>query len=118
MLIMYISVTRLHLKGKRMLPAFIWYSIRSVIQTKKARGLIYSSYNKDDLYTYWTLSVWENKQYMSEYRNVGNHLKAMQASRKIADELEYISWEADEIPNWKECQQRLHQRFGRDEGTA
>lgn len=110
---MYIAVTRLHLKGKRMLPSFFWHTISSIIQTKKSKGLVHSSFDMDNLYTYWTLSVWENKEYMIEYRNKGYHLKAMKASRKIADELEYISWEANDIPDWKECKQRIHKNFGR-----
>lgn len=97
-----------------MLPIFVNHTIKAIIQTKNARGLIHSSYEKDDLATYWTLTVWENKECMIEYRNKGNHLKAMKISRKIADELEKINWEADNIPNWKECKQRLHMNFGRN----
>jgi hypothetical protein len=39
----------------------------------------------------------------------------MKISRKIADELEKINWvnEDDKIPNWKECKERLHKKYGR-----
>ena len=111
---MYISVTRLHIKGKRILPSFYWYTVSSIIQVKKAKGLIYSSYTKDDFLTYWTLSVWENKDLMTIYRNNGNHLKAMKISRELADELEYTSWEANNVPNWKECKNRLYMKYGKN----
>lgn len=111
---MFISVTRLHLKGKRKLPAFIWHSVNSIRQSRKAEGLLYFSTDKEGWDTYWTLTVWENKTSMKEYRNKGNHLKAMKVSRKIADELESINWEADSKPSWAECKRRLHNKPGRN----
>jgi len=65
--------------------------------------------------TYWTLTVWKDKECMKKYRNNGKHLKAMKISRNIADELEKINWEVEneDIPNWKECKERLHQNYGR-----
>jgi hypothetical protein len=111
---MFVSVTRLHLKGKRMLPIFMWHTIKSIIQSRKAAGLQYSSFEKEGWHTYWTLTVWENKVCMKEYRNKGNHLKAMKISRNIADELESINWEANINPTWDECKERLHMKFGRN----
>ena len=96
-----------------MLPVFVWHTIRSIIQSRKADGLIYSSFEKEGWDTYWTLTVWENEIYMKEYRNQGNHLKAMKISRNIANELESINWEAEDKPTWDECKVRLHKKFGR-----
>jgi len=56
-----------------MLPVFIWHTIRSIIQSRKADGLIYSSFEKEGWDTYWTLTVWENEVSMKEYRDRGNH---------------------------------------------
>jgi hypothetical protein len=97
-----------------MLPLFFWHTIRSIIQSRKADGLVYSSFEKEGWHTYWTLTVWENKDRMKDYRNKGNHLKAMKISRNIAEELESINWDADNIPPWNECKERLHQNFGRN----
>ncbi|MBM7691573.1 heme-degrading monooxygenase HmoA [Peribacillus deserti] len=110
---MFISVTRLRLKGKRNLPAFIWYTVKSINQAKKAEGILYSSFNKEGWHTYWTLTIWENNQSMKKYRNNGSHLKAMKVSRKIASELESMNWEADHQPPWDECKERLDNKFGR-----
>lgn len=111
---MFISVTRLRIKRKRKLPIFFWHTIKSIIQSKKAEGLVHSSFEKEGWDTYWTLTVWENKDCMKAFHNKGNHLKAMKISRNIADELEYINWEADNIPTWNECKERLHKNFGRN----
>jgi len=110
---MFVSVTRLHLKGKRKLPAFFWHTFHSTRQVKRADGLKHFLVDREDWATYWTLTVWENKTSMKEYRNKGNHLKAMKISRHIADELESINWEAENIPSWVECKERLHNKFGR-----
>jgi len=46
---MFISVTRLHLKGKRMLPLFFLHTFQANRQLKKAEGLIHSSVSNDDV---------------------------------------------------------------------
>ena len=108
---MFISVTRLHLKGKRMLPSFFWHTIKSIYQSRKAEGLLDSSFDHEGWDTYWTLTVWENKDRMKEFRNNGKHLKAMKISRSIADQLETINWEAETKPVWMECKERLHNKY-------
>lgn len=79
---------------------------------------MHSSFEKEGWSTYWTLSVWENENFMKEYRNKGNHLKAMKISRKIADQLEKVNWEDDKIPNWKDCKELLNKSYGRDEKSS
>ncbi|WP_067726794.1 hypothetical protein [Oceanobacillus damuensis] len=111
---MFISVTRLHLKGKRKLPRFFVYTIKSIIQSRKADGLKFSSFNKEGWVTYWTLTVWESKEHMKVFRNNGNHLKAMKISRNIADELESVNWDAETIPDWDECKDTLFKKYGRN----
>ncbi|KGX90773.1 hypothetical protein [Pontibacillus marinus] len=110
---MFISVTRLHLKGKRKLPKFFFHTIKSILQSKKAEGLKFSSFNKEGWDTYWTLTVWESKEDMIFFRNNGNHLKAMKTSRTIADKLEYINCERETIPTWNECKDKLYKKYGR-----
>lgn len=112
---MLISVGRLHVKSKRKIPSFFYHTIKSIIQSKKAEGLIFSSFNREGWLTYWTLTAWESKEHMMTYRNKGNHLKAMKVSRDIADRLDQINWEADVIPTWDEAIERLHEKFGKIE---
>ncbi|PQZ52420.1 hypothetical protein CQZ94_24210 [Bacillus sp. MYb209] len=111
---MFVSVTRMRLKGIRMLPNFFVYTTRAFLQSKNANGLIHSSSQKERWHTYWTLTVWENKEYMKAYRNNGNHLKAMKVARDIASELEYTNWEHDTIPKWDNCKEVLHSKYGRE----
>lgn len=94
-----------------MLPSFFWHTFKSINQSRKAEGLLYSSFDKEGWETYWTLTVWENKESMKEFRNKGNHLKAMKVSRNIADKLETIKWESHSKPTWIECKERLHNKY-------
>ncbi|MFC3039197.1 DUF3291 domain-containing protein [Virgibacillus xinjiangensis] len=110
---MFISVTRLRLKGKRMLPSFYFHTITSMIQSRNAEGLEFSLFNKEGWDTYWTLTVWESKEHMMAFRNSGWHLKAMKRSRKMADQLEAVNWESDTLPGWKEGRARLYEKFGK-----
>lgn len=112
---MFISVNRLHLKSKRKIPSFFFHTIKSIIQSKKAKGLKFSSFYKEGWHTYWNLTVWESKEHMKTFRNNGNHLKAMKIARNIADKLDHINWETEAIPTWDECKDRLHEKFGKIE---
>ncbi|MGD7044742.1 hypothetical protein [Jeotgalibacillus proteolyticus] len=105
---MYITVTRLHLKGISKIPKFSWYTYKSIRQLNKAPGIISAAYKSEDYCTYWTLTAWESVDNMRAFRNHGSHLKAMKASGKLADELNYISWEGDKIPSWSVCMQKLN----------
>lgn len=109
---MFISVTRLHLRRVTKLPTFTWLTIRSAIQSRKSAGLLKSSFRKEGMLTYWTLTVWDNKEHMTAFRNTGTHLGAMKISREIADKLDYVHWEDDEIPNWDEARHKLKEVNG------
>lgn len=110
---MLISVTRLRVKGIWALPFFIYHIVRSTKQMNTAAGLLHSDLTRDGWRVGWTMSVWENKERMLEYRNRGNHAKAMRIARRIGDESEAVRWDADNIPNWEEAKSRLHQKYGR-----
>ncbi|ULO07630.1 DUF3291 domain-containing protein [Paenibacillus sp. 19GGS1-52] len=110
---MLISVTRVRVKSMWAFPYFIYHIVRSTKQLNMAAGLLYSDLTRDSWRVGWTMSVWENKDRMLEYRNHGNHAKAMRISRRIGDELEAVHWEAETIPSWEEAKIRLHQKYGR-----
>ncbi|WP_197284252.1 hypothetical protein [Bacillus sp. JCM 19041] len=103
---MVIVVTRLHLKGIRALPLFTLHTLKSIWQLKKIKGVRFSSYRKEGLLTFWTMTGWENIDAMKQFRNHGAHLEAMKVSRKLADELQYIRLETNDRPSWQECKQR------------
>ncbi|ARU61824.1 hypothetical protein CBW65_12875 [Tumebacillus avium] len=111
---MLISITRLHVRGLWAMPFFAMHVIRSVSQSRQAKGLLHFSTNREGLYTYWTLTAWESESDMKEFRNKGNHLKAMQKARGIADELQYHRYEGDTVPSWDDAMRALHEKYGRE----
>ncbi|MFS0785260.1 hypothetical protein ABC345_02625 [Shouchella sp. 1P09AA] len=113
---MIVSVTRLHIRSVRHLPIFAWLTLRSHIHIREAKGLVQSSYHKEGLFTYWTMSIWETEEDMKAFRNQGAHLEAMRCSRQLADELQYVRFEV-ETPDiqWEACKQRLHQSYARQD---
>ncbi|MFC0189573.1 hypothetical protein ACFFJY_14810 [Fictibacillus aquaticus] len=94
---------------------FVFHTVRSIMQAKKAEGILHSTYINEGWLTYWTLTVWESEQHMKNYRNNGNHLNAMKVSRRIANELEKVNFEGEKIPSWKEAQGILHEHYGRQD---
>jgi hypothetical protein len=95
------------LRGVTKSPVFAWFTLKSIIQSRKFTGLLKSSLRKEGWMTYWTLTVWDTKEYMMAFRNTGSHLEAMKIARQIADKLDYVHWEDDTIPDWRIAMQRL-----------
>lgn len=108
---MVIVVTRLHLKGIASLPSFTIHTLKSIWQIKKTKSVRFSSYRKEGLLTFWTMTGWENLNAMKQFRNHDAHLEAMKVSRSLADELQYIRLETDERLSWQECKQLLHEKY-------
>ncbi|MFC7370273.1 hypothetical protein ACFQPF_01095 [Fictibacillus iocasae] len=98
-----------------MLPLFVFHTIRSIIQAKKAKGILHSSYISEGWITYWTLTVWESEQHMKEYRNKGSHRSAMKNSRRIADELEKVNYVGLDFPSWETAKKIVNERYGRQD---
>lgn len=53
-----------------------------------------------------TLTAWENEAHMRQFRNSGEHLEAMRATKGIGW-AKSVSWDADAFPPWEEAKRRL-----------
>ncbi|VAW90465.1 hypothetical protein MNBD_GAMMA17-1035 [hydrothermal vent metagenome] len=53
-----------------------------------------------------TLSGWQSREAMVEFRNNGHHLDGMKKSKKMGF-VKSITWEADAEPSWDEVKKRL-----------
>jgi heme-degrading monooxygenase HmoA len=56
---------------------------------------------------HYTLSIWESVSSMKAFARTGAHLEAMKRSAKLAVEIRTHTFEADQIPNWKEVKRLL-----------
>jgi uncharacterized protein DUF3291 len=104
-----VSVTRLHLRSVRFLPAFFWYSKKSARQAKKTPGNLGAKLRKTHGLAFWTLTMWQNRGALRTFVSASPHKEAMQRLPYWCDEGAFADWEEDSTqwPHWEEAAQRL-----------
>lgn len=104
-----VSVTRLHLRSVRFLPAFFWYSNKSARQAKKTVGNLGVNLRKTNGLAFWTLTMWQSPEAMRVFVLAYPHKEAMQKLPYWCDEAAFADWEQDSTqwPSWEEAAQRL-----------
>jgi quinol monooxygenase YgiN len=88
-----ISVTRLHLRAPRYLPAFLWHNIMSVWQILNTPGFLSGKLFRDEHGAFWTLTAWKDELAMRNYRNSGSHRQAMRHLPHWCDEVAVVHWQ-------------------------
>ena len=104
---MIIVATELHVRSFWYFFEFAKLSVRSMNQAKKSAGCIYASASNKGWRIGYTLTVWENKEAMLQFRNTGAHKEAMQKIRKLSNQYKTLVWEAETVSTWKEAKSRL-----------
>ena len=104
---MFISVTRLRLRGWRFLVPFLFYTNVSAIQAWLSSGNCRVRLRKTRRLAFWTLTFWKNKEAMLSFRNSGLHARAMTKLKDWCDEAAYAHWEGTESPSWETATQNL-----------
>lgn len=105
----HVSVTRLKLRKGRYFFPFLWHTIRSQIQARRADGLLNMTLRGGRGHVYWTLTVWRDTAAMKAFMASGAHLKAMPKLLEWCDEAAVGSWQQDSetLPSWAEGEERL-----------
>ena len=105
----FASITRLRLRSIRFLFPFIWYSIGSFYQAWRAQGNIEVKVRKTKGLTFWTLSLWKDRQTMEVFRGRYPHKEAMQQLANWCDEASFAHWEQESsvLSNWEIAAQQL-----------
>lgn len=94
---MYIvSVTRLRIRKWRYLLPFLYLTLLSQRQARRAQGNLSSSVKHDAHLVFWTITLWHDEHSMRAFRNHGAHMRAMPRLRDWCDEATYVHWEQDE----------------------
>jgi hypothetical protein len=111
----YLSITGMQLKSYSKYPQFFYHAFPSLRQAAKAPGNISTtatSYKN----VQFTMTVWENREYMLQYLHTGAHLKAMKLGSSMGSYVKVFGscWETDlnSIPNWSQAR-RLWEKHGR-----
>jgi hypothetical protein len=89
----FVSITRLHIKSPRHLLPFVWHNVLSSWQIINIPGFLKGKIFRDGYGAYWTITTWKNQSAMKSYRNTGAHRQAMQHIQTWCDEAAVVNWE-------------------------
>lgn len=105
----FVSITRLKPRGFRYLPGFVWYTLLSALQVRRAEGFLGGRLLRDADGSYWTVTSWTDQKAMRAYRGDGSHEQVMPRLKHWCDEASVFHRDQDEqtLPDWPECYQLM-----------
>jgi heme-degrading monooxygenase HmoA len=111
---MFVSITRLRVRGWRFGPAFLVLALRSAIQAKRSRGNVAVTVLAEARRTFWTKTVWEDENAMRAFMRGEPHRRAMGKLAKWCNEAMVVHWTqaTSDTPSWNEAWRRM-QAHGR-----
>lgn len=97
-------------------PWWMWFVFQMhgamvTLQLKKTPGLLYHKVWTKGFTNYYTLSCWESKEAMENFKVGGAHKKAMKGHRKLGTS-KSVHWNSSFDPFPEECYQRLSTKYG------
>lgn len=110
----FVSVTRLRIRSLRFLPGFAYHAHRSRQQASVAPGFRHGALLADRNRTFWTMTVWTDRESMRRYMTSAAHQAAMPHLLDWCDEASVVHWEQPDmaLPSWVEADGRMR-REGR-----
>ena len=107
----FISLTRLRIRSLRFMPFFVFHTLRSLRQIKKAPGFLHGGLLPDRGLTFWTMTAWDTQESMRQYMTTGSHKQAMPHLLHWCDEASVAHWTQPEpmLPSWTEADQRMRE---------
>jgi quinol monooxygenase YgiN len=111
----FVAVTRLHIRDEEFLPAFFEAAFASGAEAEQAEGnLVAEATVEPDGRTFWTRTVWTDRDAMRAFMRLPAHSAAMPSLREWCDEASVVNWVQDDArpPQWREAHERM-QRDGR-----
>jgi hypothetical protein len=113
------AVTRLRLRSDAARLPFLWLSLLSWWQAKRAGGNMGSRIRKGSGNDFWTLTVWRDQASLIAFVTTGTHRTAMPNLGQWCDESSSARWDLDdiEIPSWRAAMFALG-RYGRTHRVA
>jgi len=108
----FVSVTRLHVRSWRYLPAFLIRSLLAARQAGRAHGNLQVSVLREADRAFWTCTVWTDEAAMRSFMRAGVHRRVIPRLAKWCDEAAIAHWLQDttEPPSWLEAHWRLQEK--------
>ena len=105
----FISITRLRIRSLRFMPGFVLQTLGTVMQVKRAPGFRGGFLLPDRIWTFWTMTAWDDREAMQAYMTSGSHRAAMPSLLAWCDEASVVHWDqTDEtLPSWPEADRRM-----------
>jgi hypothetical protein len=106
-----ISMTRLHVRSWRFLPAFFVATLRTGRQAAAADGNLATRLLRERRNTFWTLTSWSSEAAMKAFMHSGPHGPVMRKLLHWCDEAAVGHWtqESTELPTWPQVHTRMQQ---------
>ncbi|MCB0375992.1 MAG: DUF3291 domain-containing protein [Sinomicrobium sp.] len=104
---MIIVATELHIRDFWKFFPFIKHASRSMRQAKRSPGIIYTSATNRGWRVGFTLTAWQTKEAMIQFRNSGAHKAAIKQTSRLSHQYKTLVWEADAVPDWEEAKKKL-----------
>jgi heme-degrading monooxygenase HmoA len=105
----FVSLTRLRIRSIWYMPMFAIHTLRSLRQVKKAPGFKGGKLLPDRSWTFWTMTMWDERESMRRFMTTGAHKTAMPHLMHWCDEASVANWEQEELtlPSWGEADRRM-----------
>ena len=105
----FISVTRLHLRSLPYLLPFAWHAFTSTRQVQRAPGFLQGQLANEGGREFWTITAWSDEAAMRAYRNTAAHQRAMPKLLQWCDEASVVHWqqESTDLPDKETILQRM-----------
>ena len=104
-----IVVTRLRLKDPALFDEFFASAVAVVEQAQKSEGNLGADVLAEANNTYWTRTLWQERDLMNAFVGSEPHLHTMSRIDDWCDEATFVDWEqaSAELPDWQAGYGRL-----------
>jgi hypothetical protein len=104
-----IVVTRLRLKDPAFFDEFFATAVAVVDQAQHSEGNLGADVLAEANNTYWTRTVWQERDLMNAFVGAEPHLRTMSRIDDWCDEATFVEWEqaGAELPDWQDGYGRL-----------
>jgi heme-degrading monooxygenase HmoA len=105
----FVVVTRLRLRDPKYLDEFVGSAFSVVDQANSSAGILAAEVLAEANQTYWTRTVWTDRDSMNTFVGAQPHLATMGHLSEWCDEATFVDWEQSgpALPDWQAAYARL-----------